>query len=286
MDTAARTAVLSLYDAPDSARPGRVIPGYDRDHAERTARIVLRLAQELALDPRWYPGLELTCLLHDLGRAGMDARLFGQVFGLAQEAGLPVRLRELRARYPNVSEEQAPAFFLDLVTPILARHAIPIDDGLRQHIAMRMDFRGRLRRTLEQSTPALHALGLALEPWMERVMLYYYYPELMDGQQDDVRLMGMLLVACENFEAYNNARRGRDYYGRSGEHLRDVFVALDRFQAQELIAPRVLNGLKLLTATGALDAIIKESRELSASAPLPPADVAYQRELGSESDLL
>ena len=279
MDNAARTAVLALYDAPDPARPGHVIPGYDRDHAERTARIVLRLARELALDPRRHPGLELACLLHDLGRAGMDSHLFGQIFGLAQEAGLPVRLRDLRARYPHVTEEQAPAFFLDLVAPLLAPHNIPLDDRLRDHIAMRMDFRGRLRRMLQQSAPTLHALGLAVEPWMERVMLYYYYPELMHGQPDDVRLMGMILVACENFEAYNNVRRGRDYYGRTGERLPDVFAALDRFQTQGLIAPRILDALKRLTAAGALDAVIKESRDLPPEAPLPAADIAYQLQL-------
>ncbi|MSQ25025.1 MAG: hypothetical protein EXR49_01925 [Dehalococcoidia bacterium] len=279
MDNAARTAVLSLYDAPDPARHGCVIPGYDRDHAARTARIVLRLARELALDPRRHPGLELACLLHDLGRAGMDSHLFGQVFGLAQEAGLPVRLRDLRARYPHVTEAQAPAFFLELVAPLLARHAIPVDDRLRDHIAMRMDFRGRLRRMLAQSAPTLHALGLAVESWMECVMLYYYYPQLMEGQPDDVRLMGMILVACENFEAYNNVRRGRDYYRRTGERLPDVFAALDRFQAQGLIALRVLDALKRLTATGELDAVIKESRDLPADAPLPAGDVAYQQEL-------
>ena len=83
MDQTTRDALLAMYDVPDPARPGRVIPGYDKEHAERTTRIVLRVAEAVGLDGRRLADLEITTLLHDLGRTGMDPELFGAGFGLA-----------------------------------------------------------------------------------------------------------------------------------------------------------------------------------------------------------
>ncbi|MCH8192179.1 MAG: hypothetical protein IIC80_12605, partial [Chloroflexi bacterium] len=82
MDQTTRDALLAMYDVPDPAHPGRVIPGYDKEHAERTTRIVLRVAEAVGLDGRRLADLEITTLLHDLGRTGMDPELFGAVFGL------------------------------------------------------------------------------------------------------------------------------------------------------------------------------------------------------------
>lgn len=279
VDTRTRLALLALYEVPDPDHPGGIIPGYDQEHAERTTRIVRMLAQALRLDPRWYEDLEVTCLLHDLGRAGMDPQLFGAVFTLAERRGIPVRIRQFLEKYPDVPEVEAAERFIALLTPDLERAGIPIDPRLREHVEMRLDFRGRLRRVLAQSKPRLAAVGVHVAPWMETVMLYYYYPHLMEGQPPDVRLMGEILVACENFEAYNNARRGRDYYGRSAEQLRSVFEALAEFVRQGLVSERVMKALRSLTAAGQLDDVIKEARGLPASAELPAADQAYQREL-------
>jgi len=281
MDQGTRDALLALYDVPDPEHPSRVIPGYDRDHAERTSRIVLRAAREAGLPQRWHPGLEVTTLLHDLGRAGMDPELFGKIFGLAQERGLPLRPTDMGARYPDVPEERRTAFLLDLLAPALHERGIPVTERVIDHVRMRMDFKGRLRQMLEERGPELGRLGVTVEPWMVTVMLYYYYPHGMEGQPEDVRSMGMLLVACENFEAYNNWRRGRDYYGRKGEQLRDVFQALDAFRERGLLSDRVLGALKRLTASGELDAVIKESRGLPPDAPLPDEDVTFQRELAA-----
>ncbi len=281
MDSRTHTALLAMYDAPDPDHPGRVIPGYDRDHAERTTRIVLRAAQEVGLPERWLPGLEITCLLHDLGRAGMDPGLFGKIFGLAQERGLPLRPTDFRARYPGVPEERAVAFYCNLIGPVLREQGIALTKRVRDHIRMRLDFKGRLREHLARRARELKRLGIAVEPWMEAVMLYYYYPHLMEGQPADVRLMGELLVACENFEAYNNVRRGRDYYGRRRELLRDVFTTLAGFQQRGLISDRVMAALRRLAALGQLDAIIRESRGLMPDTPLPEEDVTFQRELAA-----
>lgn len=278
MDERTRQALLALYDVPDPAGEG-MLPGYDRDHAERTTRIVLPLTSRLGLDSSWEPDLEAACLLHDIGRAGMDPRLFGLVFGLAQERGLPVRLKELLARYPAVAAPQATAVFLKLLGPALEERGIALDERLTEHVRMRMDFKGRVREVLAAREGTLRALGVAVKPWMEKVILYYYYPEGMAGERAKVRLMGMALVACENFEAFNNRRRGRDYYGRDQERLRDVFATLARFEHDGLVSARVMEALRSLTLSGDLDGIIKESREIPAGHPLPPDDLAYIEEL-------
>jgi hypothetical protein len=283
LDTATKQLLLTMYDVPDPERPGRLIPGYDRDHAERTTRIVHLAARASGLPSKWLPGLEVTTLLHDLGRAGMDPELFGKIFGIAQEIGLPIRIRDLRAAYPQVTEEQAPAFFIARIAPALERHGVALTPSVRDHILMRMDFKGRLRQQLRLRQPELSSHGITLEPWMERVMLYYYYPQDMAGEQHDVRHMGMLLVACENFEAYNNRQRGKDYYGRRDEQLREVFSALSGFERNGLVSAQVMAALKGLTASGALDAIIRESRGLPPGEPLPAADIAFQRELAGAS---
>jgi len=277
MEDHTRAAVLAMYDVLDSQHPGHVIPGYDRDHAERTTRVVLTVARALGMSETRLADLELIALLHDLGRAGMDPKLFGAIFGLAQERGLPVRIRELLTRYPEVAEEQAPAYFLDLISPALHEQGLETTEQLRDHIAMRMNFKGRLRGLLKEREPELRALGLELKPFMETVMLYYYYPEGMETADEDVRLMGMILVACENFEAFNNWRRGRDYYGRAKERLSDVFEALAKFEADGLVSSVVMATLRRLTTSGDLDAIIKESRGVSPGSPLPDEDLAFQR---------
>ncbi len=217
MDQTTRDALLAMYDVPDPAHPGRVIPGYDKEHAERTTRIVLRVAEAVGLDGRRLADLEITTLLHDLGRTGMDPELFGAVFGLAQERGLPVRIAELRARYPGVTEEQAVPFFLDLLAPALRDKGIPVTDAVTDHVAMRMDFKGRLRRMLDQRRAELDRLGVAVKPWMETVMLYYYYPHGMEGQPE---------VAARH-RASGPRQLLREGFGREGFRVaRQLFCAL------------------------------------------------------------
>jgi len=281
MDATLRRDLLSLYDAPTPGDPSRVVAGYDKAHAARATRIVLALADELALPDQWRADLEVTCLLHDLGRAGMDPQLFGSIFRLAEERGVPVRLSEMRERYPELDEAHACAHFLDLMAPVFYEQGMEITAAVADHVAMRLDFKGRLRRVLDECAPKLAAWGVAVLPWMEKVMLYYYYPALIEDEPDEVRRMGMMLVAGENFEAYNNHERARDYYVGREARLAAVFDALDGFERRGLVDGVVMGALRRLTASGRLDAVIKESRGMDAEEPLPPEDVAFQRALGA-----
>lgn len=280
MDGTLRRSLLSLYDAPSLGDTSRVVAGYDKAHAERATRIVLALAGELGLAEDWLADLEVTCLLHDLGRAGMDPQLFGSIFRLAEERGVPVRLSEMRDRYPELDETHACGHFLDLMAPVFHEAGIAMTPAVADHVAMRLDFRGRLRRVLDECVPKLAAWGVEVQPWMEKVMLYYYYPALIEDEPEEVRRMGMMLVAGENFEAYNNHERARDYYVGREATLAAVFDALDGFERRGLVDGTVMDALRRVTASGRLDAVIKESRGMDAGEPLPAEDVAFQRGLG------
>lgn len=281
MDGTLRRSLLSLYDAPSLGDTSGVVAGYDKAHAERATRIVLALASELGLAGDWLADLEVTCLLHDLGRAGMDPQLFGSIFRLAEERGVPVRLSEMRDRYPELDETHACGHFLDLMAPVFHEAGIAMTPAVADHVAMRLDFRGRLRRVLDECAPKLAAWGVEVQPWMEKVMLYYYYPALIEDEPEEVRRMGMMLVAGENFEAYNNHERARDYYVGREARLAAVFDALDGFERRGLVDGAVMDALRRLTASGRLDEVIKESRGMAAGKPLPPEDVAFQRALAA-----
>ena len=279
MDATLRRNLLSLYDAPSPGDPSRIAPGYDKAHAERASRIVRALAGELAVPRERLADLEVTCLLHDLGRAGMDPHLFGRIFRLAEERGVPVRLSEMRERYPDLGEGHACEHFLDLMAPAFHEAGIEITPAVADHVAMRLDFKGRLRRVLAECGPKLAAWGVAVHPWMEKVMLYYYYPALIEDEPEETRRMGMMLVAGENFEAYNNHERARDYYLGRDASLAAVFDALDPFQRRGLVDAAVMDALRRVTASGRLDGVIKESRGMAPDDPLPPEDLAFQRAL-------
>ena len=278
-----RAKLLALYDVADLRRPGRTIEGYDKAHAARTTRLVLKVAQRLDLRGDRLRKLEATALLHDIGRVGMEPELFGRIFQAAQRRGMPVRVGELVRRYPHVSKAQAARFFLDLVRPALVEEGIPVDDRVLEHIAMRMAFDQRVRWILAEKKSELRTLGITVEPWMEQVILYYYYPEVMDGAPEDVRLMGMVLVACENFEAYNNLSRARDYYGREQPSLREAFGMLKRFTGERIISEQIYQTLKELTLGGSLNAVIKESQGLPRRAPLRENDRNFLVELRQEA---
>ena len=91
-------------------------------------------------------------------------------------------------------------------------------------------------------------------------MLYYYYPEKLTSAKSWVRQLAEILVACEQFEAYSNQRRGRDYYVRKKETLVDAFTYLEKLQQEGMLSGVVMGALRRLTAQGEFDAIIEEAR--------------------------
>ena len=125
---------------------------------------------------------------------------------------------------------------------------------------MRLGYSRRLARRLRMVRPAIRKMGVAWAPWMQHVMLYYYYPERLASATPWVKQLAEILVACEQFEAYSNQRRGKDYYVRKKETLTDAFAYLEELQQEGVLSDVVMGMLRRLTAQGAFDAILEEAR--------------------------
>ncbi|HSV90711.1 MAG TPA: hypothetical protein VLH80_06410, partial [Nitrospiraceae bacterium] len=81
--------LMRLYDYPHPVHRGRMIRGYDRPHAVRTTRMCVAVATALGHGAERVHQYQIACLLHDLGRAGLDRRLFGKIWSWAKERGIP-----------------------------------------------------------------------------------------------------------------------------------------------------------------------------------------------------
>ena len=254
------TRLLRLYDYPDPAHPGRIIRGYDRPHAVRTARMCVAVATALGHSADRVRQYQIACLLHDLGRAGLDRRLFGKIWSWAKERGIPTRPREWRAIHPETTYGRETEAFLRYYRHDLEADGIPITAWAKEQVEMRLGYSRRLVRRLRAVRPSIRKMGVTWVPWMQQVMLYYYYPEKLGSAQPWVRQLAEILVACEQFEAYSNRRRGRDYYVRKDETLVEAFAYLETLQRDGIVSNEVVGMLRRLTAQGEFDVILEEAR--------------------------
>ena len=266
---------MKLYDYPHPRRSGRTIRGYDRPHAVRTAKMCVTVADRLG-HPRDRVRLyHIACLLHDLGRAGLDRQLFGTIWSWAKQRGIPTRPREWRALHPRTMYGRETEAFVSLYRQDLIASGVAMDTWAVEQIEMRLGYARRLARRLRAVKPRLKTLGVEWKPWMQQVMLYYYYPERLAKAKAWVRQLAEILVACEQFEAYSNQRRGRDYYARNKESLPDAFAYLDKLGLEGILSNQVLSAVRVLTAEGAFDPILEAAR----GGPLTRSDRRYLRSL-------
>ncbi len=272
------TALLQLYDYPDPRRPSRVIRGYDRPHAVRTARMCGAVAKRLGHPTARVWSYQIACLLHDLGRAGLDAPLFGKIWSWAKRQGIPTRPREWRGVYPETPYGRETETFLAKYGDGLREAGLTVDDWAREQVEMRLGYARRFQRLLRGVKSRLVDLGIRWSPWMTLVALYYYYPEKLEGQPAWVRELAEVLVACEQFEAYSNKRRGRDYYTRTKESLAEAFAYLEKLRLEGILSDRVVGALRELAAEGAFNRILEEAR----GSVLSPREVRFLRRLTSE----
>ncbi|MGE3154592.1 MAG: hypothetical protein AB7G48_06375 [Nitrospiraceae bacterium] len=252
--------LLRCYEYPDPRRRGRVIRGYDRPHALRTARLCGAVALSLGYGRATVRQYQIACLLHDLGRAGLDRNLFGRIWSWAQRRGIPTRPREWRARYPITAYGSETEAFISRFGRRLERDGISMDAWAREQVEMRLGYGRRLSRRLRAVRPFLVRLGVRWESWMHRIMLYYYYPERLNGVPRWVKQLAEVLVACEQFEAYSNRQRGRDYYGRHSESLEAAVRYLEQLEAEGILSAPVLSALKQLAAAGSFDHLLASAR--------------------------
>lgn|SRR5574341_195353 len=254
------TALLSLYDYPDPRRSGRLIRGYDRPHALRTARMCVAVAMRLGHPRARIVQYQIACLLHDLGRSGLERKLFGDIWSWAKRRGIPTRPREWRAVHPETRYGRETEAFVARHRRELEAAGIRMDAWAREQVEMRLGYARRLRRRLGEIRPRLVGLGVRWAPWMGLVIQYYYYPERLAGAPAWVRQLAEVLVACEQFEAYNNRRRGQDYYTRSRETLRDAFAYLEKLRVEGILSEAVVGALRSLAGEGAFDRLLTQAR--------------------------
>jgi hypothetical protein len=252
--------LMRLYDVSHPLRPGRLIRGYDRAHAVRTARMCAAMASALGHAPERVRQYQIACLLHDLGRAGLDRPLFGKIWSWAKAHGVPTRPREWRVVYPDTPYGRETEAFIARYGEALAADGIPMTPWAKEQVEMRLGYARRLARRLRAVRSSITGMGVRWESWMQAVMLYYYYPEKLARAEPWVKELAEVLVACEQFEAYSNQRRGRDYYVRKKETLPDAFTYLGKLEQEGMLSARVMKALKHLAAAGRFDAIIAEAR--------------------------
>ena len=267
--------LMRLYDYPDPRKPGRMIRGYDRPHALRTARMCAAVARRLGHPEKRVRDYQIACLLHDLGRAGLDQELFGKIWSWARKNGIPTRPREWRAVHPSTAYGRETEAFMVRHAEGLVRLGVPLDQWTIQQVEMRLGYARRLAHQLRSAKPKLSALGVKWAPWMGRVMLYYYYPEKLNGSPRWVRELAEVLVACEQFEAFSNRRRGQDYYRRAKEKLSEAFAYLDKLRMGGILSASVVAAVRELAAEGAFDKLLAEAR----GAALPDNEIRYLRGL-------
>jgi hypothetical protein len=252
--------LMRLYNYPNPLHPQRVIRGYDRPHAIRTARMCAAVATSLGHGIERVRQYQIACLLHDLGRAGLDRKLFGKIWSWAKSHGIPTRPREWRAIHPETAYGRETEAFLSRYRKDLEADGIMMSPWAKEQVEMRLGYARRLARRLRAVRSSIRKMGVTWAPWMQQVMLYYYYPEKLAAARPWIRQLAEILVACEQFEAYSNQRRGRDYYGREKETLVDAFAYLETLQQEGLLSSQVMEALRRLAAQGEFDAILQEAR--------------------------
>ena len=269
------SALMRLYDYPHPRQSGRTIRGYDRPHAMRTATMCVAVAARLGHPADRVQSYHIACLLHDLGRAGLDRQLFGTIWSWAKQRGIPTRPREWRAIHPATRYGRETEAFVARYRRELVAAGVPMDDWAVEQIEMRLGYARRLARRLRAVKPTLKQLGVRWAPWMQLVMLYYYYPERLAKAKGWVKELAEILVACEQFEAYSNQQRGRDYYARKKETLPEAFAYLDKLQQEGILSAIVVDTVRSLTCEGAFDSILEAAR----GGPLTRHERRYLRTL-------
>ena len=254
------SSLLQLYDVPHPCNPQKILRGYDKAHAHRTTRLCLPVAIALGHTLPRLQQFEAACLLHDMGRAGLDPKIFGKIWSWAKQENIPTRPREWRAAHPETVYGKESQDFIKRYHHELHKQGLALTASVKDHIDMRLGFARRLKKQLRPVKTQLKALGVPWAPWMEQIMLYYYYPEKLDTAPAWTHQLGEILVACEQLEAYSNHQRGKDYYARSEESFQAAFRYLRILTRQHIVSREVFRTICRLTREGCFTTILRQAR--------------------------
>ena len=253
-------SLLKFYDYPHPEKTNKIIEGYDKDHALRSAKMSAAVATYLGYDKDIVREYQIACILHDLGRAGLDKKLFGKIWTWAENHKIPSRPLEWREKYPQTEYGFETEAFWDMYSSKIQEMGIKNIEWAKEQIEMRLGYARRLNRLIENIKPSLKKQGIEWTDWMEKVILYYYYPEKMKDSPGWMREFGEILVGCEKLEANSNRIRGKDYYNRVDESFEDAFNYLNKLKDEDRISEKVLFAIQTLVSEGLFDGILKEAR--------------------------
>ena len=183
-----------------------------------------------------------------------------KIWSWAKTHKIPTRPLEWRKKYPETDYGYETEAFWEMYSSELVKIGIKNLSWAKEQVEMRLGYARRLSRLVKKIKPELKAQNIEWSDWMEKVTLYYYYPEKMDNAADWIREFGEILVACEQLEAYSNRTRGKDYYNRGNESFSDAFNYLSNLKNEGRISNKVLSALRYLTAKGLFDDILREAR--------------------------
>ena len=147
--------LLAYYDYSHPEKPGEIIEGYDKDHALRTAKMCAAVAHYLGHDPERVRHYQIACLLHDMGRAGLDQKLFGEIWTWARSQGIPTRPAEWRTAHPETTYGNETEAFWEMYQSQLQDLGIQTNDWAKEQIEMRLGYAERLHRLIKQIKPKL-----------------------------------------------------------------------------------------------------------------------------------
>ena len=253
-------SLLKYYDYPHPKKIGEIIEGYDKNHVLRTSKMCVAVAIHLGHDKKLVREYQIACLLHDLGRAGLDSKLFSKIWSWAKTHKIPTRPLEWRKKYPETKYGYETEAFWNMYSSQLRKIGIKNLEWAKEQVEMRLGYARRLSRLIKIIKPKLKKQNIEWVDWMEKVTLYYYYPEKMNNAPDWMREFGEILVACEQLEAHSNRARGKDYYNRNNESFLEAFNYLNKLKNQDQISDKVLSAIRHLTAEGLFDDILREAR--------------------------
>ena len=253
-------SLLKFYDYPHPEKTNKIIEGYDKDHALRSAKMSAAVATYLGYDKDIVREYQIACILHDLGRAGLDKKLFGKIWTWAENHKIPSRPLEWREKYPQTEYGFETEAFWDMYSSKIQEMGIKNIEWAKEKIEMRLGYARRLNRLIENIKPSLKKQGIEWTDWMQKVILYYYYPEKMKDSPGWMREFGEILVGCEKLEANSNRIRGKDYYNRVDESFEDAFNYLNKLKDEDRISEKVLFAIQTLVSEGLFDGILKEAR--------------------------
>ena len=253
-------SLLKFYDYPHPEKTNKIIEGYDKDHALRSAKMSAAVATYLGYDKDIVREYQIACILHELGRAGLDKKLFGKIWTWAENHKIPSRPLEWREKYPQTEYGFETEAFWDMYSSKIQEMGIKNIEWAKEQIEMRLGYARRLNRLIENIKPSLKKQGIEWTDWMQKVILYYYYPEKMKDSPGWMREFGEILVGCEKLEANSNRIRGKDYYNRVDESFEDAFNYLNKLKDEDRISEKVLFAIQTLVSEGLFDGILKEAR--------------------------